>query len=152
MSTAAELGPGPGVSLSQVTPEILEAMLASRDPLDVEAAIRCGLPRSVLVWLTTGERGISSNTIVQHLTGYPALGRWAGCHPHDTADLRRCMLLLDACPELHRPFFERMADASPIWARLVEVWDDLCEQLGYEMAADHRAPVTAAAMDAVARG
>lgn len=141
-----------GVPLSEITPEILEAMLASRDPLDAEAAIQCKLPRSVLMWLTTGERGISSNTIVQHLTGYPALGSWGGSHQLDPGDLRRCMLLLDACPELHRPFVERMAEASPVWARLVEVWDDLCEQLGYEMAAGVRAPVTAAAMDAVERG
>lgn len=140
------------VTLSQLTLDLLEAMLSSRSPLDAEAALRCKLSKSVMMWLVNGKRGLSSNTIVQHLTGYPALGQWGGSYPLDPGDLRRCMHLLDECPELHRPFVERMPSASPVWARLVECWDDLCEQLGYEMASGSHAPVTYAAMEAVIRG
>ena len=102
---------------------------------------------SVLAWIARGERGISSNTIVQHLTGYPANGRWGGGYPSDPDDLRRCMLLLEQCPELVAPFRERMAYASPVWARLVARWDELIAMLREEMR-DYsgRAPCTYKAM------
>ena len=141
-----------GIPLSDVTPEILAAMLSTRAPIDGLAAVACNLPQSVITWLIAGERGLSSNAIVQHLTGYPAVsGRWPGdrtAHPLDPADLLRCMLLLDACPELHQAFVEHMGSLSPVWARLVPIWDDLCEQLGYEMAVGDGAPATYDAMQA----
>lgn len=104
-------------------------------------------PASVLVWIVRGERGCSSNTIVQHLTGYPALGRWSAYHPLDPSDLRRCMLLLEQCPELVAPFRERMAGASPVWARMVARWDELIAMLREEMQnPGGRAPRTYAAI------
>jgi len=73
-------------------------------------------------WLAGGERGSSSNTIVQVLTGLPSFGNWSPAYPLDVSDFRRCLLLLEACPELVLRF-SMMAEVSEIWKRFVERWD-----------------------------
>ena len=97
-----------------------------------------GINQSLAMWLWCGERGVSSNTIVHHLTGLDTLGGFSGSHPHDPSDLRRCELLLDACPELAADF-DRMRTASPEWAALVEVWPTLVKTMDEE-APHWRAP------------
>ncbi len=82
-------------------------------------------------WLGNGERGTSSESIVQHLTGILVARRWGICAPCDPDDLRRCRLLLEAVPEL-APRFGEMASASGVWAELVEIWDDLCATMDRE--------------------
>ena len=79
-------------------------------------------------WLETGERGISSEAIFSHLTGLNISGRWGSLSdtPSDPADLRRCMLLLDAVPEFAKQF-NRMKTRSEPWRWLVENWDMLTE-------------------------
>lgn len=88
-------------------------------------------------WLATGERGLSSETIVSHLTGQPVgrteRFRWGPQYPHDPADLRRCVQLLDTVP-LARTVFPAMRTASPVWAVLVDHWDELESLLREEMA------------------
>lgn len=79
----------------------------------------------LLGWLANGERGISSDTIVQHLTGIKTLGNWGKDIPYDPADLRRCRLLLERVPAL-RERFPAMASCSAAWERFVERWDELC--------------------------
>ena len=76
-------------------------------------------------WLDMGERGISSEAIVSHLTGSP-ISKYRDGHdyPRDPADFRRCQLLLQQAP-LARLCFSAMASRSPQWARLVEAWDDI---------------------------
>lgn len=79
-------------------------------------------------WLANGERGISSETIVQHLTG--RVQRHWRSEPHDLGDFRRCERLLRQVPLL-RLALPGMADLSPAWAALVERWDEivaLCEE------------------------
>jgi len=51
-------------------------------------------------WLKIGERGISSNTMFTHLTGHNVMGGAHKGHPYDTADFRRCRLLLEQVPSL----------------------------------------------------
>jgi hypothetical protein len=87
----------------------------------------------VRMWLAKGERGISSETIVAHLTGLPLLDRWGGGHPHDGDDLRRCVRLLEAAPSLV-PAFPKMATCSKEWAVLVPAWDELVALLKRELA------------------
>lgn len=89
------------------------------------------LSDAAVKWLGSGERGISSNTMFTVLTGVDALGSWGKSHPHDPADLRRCRLLLEACPELV-PEMHRLVDVSPEWARLVWSWDELCSLMDSE--------------------
>lgn len=87
--------------------------------------VQGALPKGLVEWLSSGERGVSSNTIVQHLTGIPACGydNHVGA-PQDPADLDRCLALLEAVPLL-RAFFVHMRTCSPEWAALVPIWDRL---------------------------
>jgi hypothetical protein len=76
-------------------------------------------------WLESGERGISSETIVLALTGVPILKRnWGSGFPSDPSDFRRCERLLRAVPEA-RKHLHLLAQRGPIWAMLVDEWDDL---------------------------
>lgn len=86
------------------------------------------------LWLASGERGTSSETIVQTLTGIPALGRDTdrGSPPLDPADLRRCRLLLEAVPSLV-PLLPKMAAASKDWAGLIAHWAEICALMDEEV-------------------
>ena len=114
------------------------------------------IPRTVIEWLRSGERGLSSEFIVEYLYGFPLLeGHWRATshHPLDPADLRRCLLLLEDSPETPAEF-PRMRAASPVWARLVDAWPALTAQLTEEIGnlrgpANWSAPLTYAAMKRV---
>jgi hypothetical protein len=76
-------------------------------------------------WLANGERGISSEAIVSHLTGErvgPGYRGWD--QPFDSDDFRRCEVLLREVP-LARLTFPQIAGRSPIWAELVKAWDEI---------------------------
>ena len=100
------------------------------------------IPQSVVNWLATGERGLSSESIVEYLYGLPILERhWRRSAPHyplDPSDLRRCLLLLADSPETTAQF-PRMRAAGPEWARLVDAWAEL-EQQFLEEIGDLRSP------------
>lgn len=118
------------------------------------------IPQTVLDWLAAGERGLSSESIVEYLHGFPVLeGHWRRGAPHyplDPSDLRRCLLLLADSPETAARF-SRMRAASPEWAQLVDAWADLERQFLTEIG-DLRtpesgsAPLTYAAMKRVLNG
>lgn len=79
----------------------------------------------IVRWLGSGERGISSEAIVSHLTGVPVGGRpGSGGYPYDPSDFNRCHKLLEQCPQL-RSELHRMAELGPVWAALVERWDKI---------------------------
>lgn len=106
----------------------------------------------LIAWIRNGDRGLSSEAIVDHLARHPiALASRASRHPYDPSDLWRCMLLLDAVPTL-RPLMPRMADVSPEWAALVARWDELEASLRREMAAGYYAPDTYTLMRSVLEG
>lgn len=101
------------------------------------------VPMSVINWMASGERGISSETIVSHIWGLPP-PRWGGSHPHDPDDLKRCLKLLEASPETKARFSE-MQTCSPQWRALLKRWDEL-ERMFLEEAGDiewsNRLPAT----------
>jgi hypothetical protein len=77
-------------------------------------------------WLARGERGLSSEAIVTHLTGtHISTHRSADDYPHDPSDFRRCQLLLEAVPMARVTFRDVMREVSPQWQRLVDAWDDI---------------------------
>jgi hypothetical protein len=82
-------------------------------------------------WLTSGDTGASSKALWSVMMGVPS----DKSHPHDGADLGRCIRLLDRIPEW-KPRLKEMAAVSPYWAVLVENWDGLVERhkLGSEYA------------------
>lgn len=120
-----------GANLAAGLPAALE-MLRQRleaGALEVERQKYPSISGAAVVWLSQGERGLSSETMFQHLTGVRCLpdGWQSGFPwvPSDTADMRRCRLLLQQVPDLV-PLFPKMAEASPKWAALVRDWDAIC--------------------------
>lgn len=84
------------------------------------------LSDDLVIWLATGERGLSSEAIAHHLAGLPIKNNFGTTHhPVDPSDLRRCRLLLDAVPALADRIGE-MANVSPAWAALVNAWGEIC--------------------------
>lgn len=89
------------------------------------------IPDNVRQWLLTGERGISSEAIVTHLLGLPVIRYTSMSPPHDAWDLRRCRLLLEEVPEL-MPMFDRMREVNTYWAKVVNLWPELCSVMDAE--------------------
>ena len=88
----------------------------------------------IMQWLASGHRGISSNTMLQVITGIVAeSGHFGLSHPHDPADFNRCHKLLEAVPEL-REGFPKLAAKSKAWKALLEHWDELTEMLKDQIA------------------
>ena len=108
----------------------LRARLAA-GALQFERAANPGLSPDAAAWLADGERGISSNTMFEYLTGVKATRGWGRSHPRDPGDFRRCRLLLERVPDLV-PLLPRMAEVSPVWAALVAGWDSLCATMDAE--------------------
>jgi len=74
----------------------------------------------ILKWFGTGRVGASSTAMALAAVGMPN----DGSHPHDSADLNGCLLLLDAVPEI-RQHMDKVAAMSDEWARLVARWGEL---------------------------
>lgn len=77
------------------------------------------------LWLKTGERCAAAETIFTYTTGTDALSDHGEALPATMEDLRRCRLLIEACPEL-RANFARVAHLGRQWSEIVNFWDDLC--------------------------
>lgn len=79
-------------------------------------------------WLLQGERGISSETMAEVFAGFPTgtlTGHhWLTNHPHDPSDFRRCLQLLEQCPEFE-PNLDQLKALSPVWARMIENWSKM---------------------------
>lgn len=101
--------------------------------------------RRALMWLASGDSGMSSEAICYHMLGMKSDGRF----PLDPSDLGRCLRLLELFPEW-KPRMGEMARYSAQWAALVERWDELAEMMADEVGIDwskgKRAPRTYAAM------
>jgi hypothetical protein len=67
-------------------------------------------------WMTSGDTGVSSQSIAAHMTGGNR-GRWGWGHPHDPDDLGRCLRLLALFPEW-APRIGEMAARGVGWAGL----------------------------------
>lgn len=133
---------------------------AWRAELAGEAAdVATGTPvdRAVQTWIRSGNGGSSSHTIVRVLGGQAGLAELQRMrhvpqpsHPHDPADLMRCVSLLDAVKGAGgdwRARLHEVAAAYPntAWPRLVEAWAEL-ESMLAEEAPSGRAPKTYARM------
>jgi hypothetical protein len=77
-------------------------------------------------WLQNGERGISSETMFEALSGRLIGAR--GWTPSDPDDFRRCYLLLQAVPEW-KSQLDMLRPLSTAWSNLVDNWDKLTVML-----------------------
>lgn len=87
------------------------------------------LSRAAVEWLAHGDRGTSSETIFSRTTSVAAT--LYESTPSDPDDLDRCRKLLEQVPEC-RDNFQRMREVSPVWAKLVDGWAELCAQMDAE--------------------
>lgn len=85
-----------------------------------------------LNWLAHGERGLSSESMCFWLVFGERLKWPREGYPLDPADFRRCQLLLRLVPKL-RKRLPLMAECSPVWAALVERWDEITKVLEAEV-------------------
>jgi hypothetical protein len=103
----------------------------------------------LLGWLAGGSRGVSSNTIVQHLTGIQTLRGWSPDVPADPDDFDRCLRLFRDVPLLRFELY-RMASLSPKWAALVDNWEAIevshLDEVGLGWTKAREAPRTYALM------
>jgi hypothetical protein len=97
----------------------------------------------VIDWLANGEVGISSNTMAFWLAFEKTVDD--SSHPHDPADLDRCLKLLQRAPLL-RAQLPKMAQVSREWAALVARWDEVershLDEVGLGWTKAHSAPKT----------
>ena len=98
-------------------------------------------------WLALGEQGTSSMSLFQEATGVQILPASKNkiTAPQDPADLKRCLLLIDAIPEA-RLAVDNLAVKHAKWASLAPIWDDLVAQFENEVpnwrTAGGKAPIT----------
>ena len=76
----------------------------------------------VLSWIATGRVGASSQAMAMAACGLPS----DGSYPHDPADLNRCLLMLEAVPEV-RANFDKIAALGVVWGRLIARWGEIEE-------------------------
>lgn len=117
-----------GASMAVGQPDDIAALKKLLEPgaiAKAQAENTTNLSKAAVQWLATGERGLSSETLFSYLSGHNIQDEGdENRYPHDPADLRRCMLLLEQCPEL-KPNLPRIAQAGPVWAALFARWDEL---------------------------
>lgn len=126
-----------GVDLAAGLPadvERLKAKLRIEIESTMDATPSDGTDQALRRWLALGRRGASSNALAAFLSGRPDIDDlWdKRAHPSDPADLWRCRRLLEEVPSLQAPFRARASSLSPVWARLVDAWDDLCATMDVE--------------------
>lgn len=74
----------------------------------------------ILNWFATGRVGASSKAMACAAADMPN----DGSHPYDPDDLNRCLLLLEAVPEI-RQHMNKIAGINDTWAKLVKRWDEV---------------------------
>jgi len=118
-----------GANLAAGNPSAL-ALLRARLEAGALDAVRKKYPQTKLMhgsaeWIAYGERGTSSEALFSHLTSIHIVHpRDRAAHPRDPDDLRRCMLMMDAVPQvIHSSAI--VSELSPEWARLMARWAEL---------------------------
>jgi len=95
----------------------------------------------VLNWFATGRVGASSKVMALAAIEMPH----DRSHPYDPDDLNRCLLLLEAVPEI-REHFNNVAAISDTWAKLIGRWDEVeqcfLDEVGRNWCKAHSAPKT----------
>lgn len=88
--------------------------------------------KNIARWLGHGKVGASSKCMALTALGAVPMHRY---HPADPSDLMRCILLLDAAPEV-RDAFPVIREISPQWAVIIDNWDALRDMLIDEVGMD----------------
>ncbi len=84
----------------------------------------------VNTWIVSGDTGLSSKTIWSTMLGID-LGDEIN-HPHDPADVGRCLRLLELMPEW-KPRLSELTALDPHWRVLVARWEDIASSMENEV-------------------
>ncbi len=87
-------------------------------------AVRSSTGMGLKAWLASDDTGLSSKAMAHHIMGAYIDHRDRNAHPHDPSDFGRCHRFLEAVPEA-REKLPKMAEVSPVWARLIGAWEEL---------------------------
>lgn len=80
-----------------------------------------------LLWLANGRTGVSSKAMLFAALGIEQKDVFRNDnYPHDPDDLNRCLLMLEAVPEV-REAFDKIASLSPQWEALIGRWSEIEE-------------------------
>lgn len=113
------------------------------------------IKNKVLHWLAYGSVGVSSKSMALAAAGMPKCENWGADIPHDPDDFNRCLLLLDAIPEI-RNHFDKIALLSKSWHKIISNWDEIeksfIDEAGFNWSKSHSAPETYRLMKQVIRG
>ena len=121
-----------------------------------ESPVRTGksIRHRLAEWHGGADTGMSSRAIATVIS----MGGWTGeklAYPHDPADLGRCLRLLRLIPEW-KPRMVLMRVTDPVWAAMVDRWDDLeksmTEEVGIFWEKGTTAPRTYALMRSIIEG
>lgn len=82
-------------------------------------------------WIVGGDVGLSSKTVWATMLGI-SLEDGEVPHPHDPADLGRCLRLLEVIPEW-KPRLGELASLSPEWKALICRWDEVATSMETEV-------------------
>jgi hypothetical protein len=103
------------------------------------------IDEKIMNWFATGRVGISSKAMACAVAGLRIVPRTFGNHPADPDDFNRCLLLLEAVPEI-REQMDKVAALSKTWSRLVDRWDEVEQcflmEVGLDWANGRSAPET----------
>jgi hypothetical protein len=75
-------------------------------------------------WMFSDDTGVSSETMAAVAMGVKKKDSFGNSPPWDSYDFGRCHRLLQAVPEV-REVFPEIAKLSPVFAALIEQWDEL---------------------------
>lgn len=119
-----------GATMAMGSKATLDHMREQLGPACIEQTRRqhASLSNEAVRWLACGDRGTSSETIFQTLTGIVILEAHQLSHPRDAGDFWRCRMLLDQVPELGLRISE-MSAISDEWASLVSRWEEICQAM-----------------------
>lgn len=84
-------------------------------------------PERLGAWLNSRDTGLSSEAIFHFMT----LAVPPEHHPHDPADLGRCLRLLERFPEW-KPRMPELAAHDPFWAALLDCWGEIVSSFTQE--------------------
>lgn len=111
-------------------PEDLDKLLPEAEAEARARAKRAPDPHKTLsdeakTWLAIGEHGSSSRALFAATTGVTVKGLpHSQATPRDADDFRRCALLYESVTEV-REKLHQAREMGPVWASLVDRWDDL---------------------------
>lgn len=94
---------------------------------------------ALVEWFVSGERGLSSEAIANKAHYGHIANQRLYPFPHDPADLRRCVQLIEAAP-IAATALTILAERSIYWKHLVDNWKRLTESLKQEMATNSNEP------------